>query len=276
MTNRQPVEIDWTETLTEALNAPGSLGDTYTRFYNYSFLNQIRLLMQGVAEPVASYSRWQELGRQVRNGSKAKSVLAPVLVSKAVSEDGRAVTGDDGQPVKRPVLVGFRVSRSVFALSDTDGDDLPEIELPAFDVDRALSELGISRVRFDMIDGNIQGYSTEVGEVRRVAVNPVAKFPAKTLLHELAHIMLGHCKDRAEGSPCARHIAEGEAEATAYIVAKQIELTGWDAAESRAYIAHWLTGRDLEAASVRRIFGAVDRILTAGRARADIAEPVAA
>ena len=72
--------IDWRATLTEALNAPGSLGNTYTRFYNYSFLNQIRLMMQGTREPVATYNRWIELGRQVRKGSKAKVVLAPVLV----------------------------------------------------------------------------------------------------------------------------------------------------------------------------------------------------
>jgi hypothetical protein len=61
-------QIDWRATLTEALNAPGSLGTTYTRFYNYSFLNQIRLMMQGAREPVATYNRWQELGRQVRKG----------------------------------------------------------------------------------------------------------------------------------------------------------------------------------------------------------------
>jgi hypothetical protein len=48
-------QIDWAATLTEALEAPGALGTTYTRFYSYSFLNQIRLMMQGVHEPVATY-----------------------------------------------------------------------------------------------------------------------------------------------------------------------------------------------------------------------------
>ena len=54
--------IDWHATLTEALEAPGALGNTYTRFYGYSFLNQIRLMMQGTYEPVATYNRWIELG----------------------------------------------------------------------------------------------------------------------------------------------------------------------------------------------------------------------
>ncbi len=52
-------EIDWTATFIEAMNAPGSLGNTYCRFYNYSFLNQIRLLMQGVSEPCATYNKWE-------------------------------------------------------------------------------------------------------------------------------------------------------------------------------------------------------------------------
>ncbi len=71
-------DVDWRATLVEALNAPGALGNAYAKFYCCSFLNQIRLMMQGVAEPVATYNRWRELGRQVRKGSKAKVVLAPV------------------------------------------------------------------------------------------------------------------------------------------------------------------------------------------------------
>src|SRR5271167_4624271 len=93
-------QIDWRATLTEALEAPGSLGTTYTRFYNYSFLNQIRLMMQGTREPVATYDRWVELGRQVRKGSKAKVVLAPIMVSR---ED----TDASGEPCKRQRLIGF-------------------------------------------------------------------------------------------------------------------------------------------------------------------------
>jgi hypothetical protein len=33
-------------------------------------------MMQGVREPVATYNRWQELSRQVRNGSKARAAIA--------------------------------------------------------------------------------------------------------------------------------------------------------------------------------------------------------
>ncbi len=256
-------DIDWRATLTEALNAPGALGNTYTRFYNYSFLNQIRLMMQGVAEPVATYNRWQELGRQVRKGSKAKVVLAPVLVGGDLKDgNGNVVVGDDGRPRKRQILVGFRDSRTVFGFSDTDGAELPPVELPGWDTDTALAALGVDRVAFDMLDGNAQGFSFEDGNGRHVAINPTAVYPAKTLLHELAHLMLGHCK---QGDHTHRGVAEFEAEATAYLVAKELQLIEWDAAESRAYIQGWLGGTEATEDHITRVFAAINKILTAGR-----------
>jgi hypothetical protein len=133
-------QIDWPATLTEALNAPGSLGNTYRRYYDYSFLNQIRLLLQGVREPVATYNRWQELGRQVRKGSKAKVVLAPVLVGRDAKDgNGRVMLGEDGKASRYQALVGFRDSRTVFGYSDTDGDEMPPVQLPGWDAEAALA-----------------------------------------------------------------------------------------------------------------------------------------
>jgi antirestriction protein ArdC len=264
--------IDWCATLAEALNAPGALGSTYGRFYNYSFLNQIRLLMQGVAEPVATYNRWQELGRQVRKGSKARVVLAPVMVSREAKDgNGNVVVGSDGKPRRHQILVGFRDSRTVFGFSDTDGDELPAVALPGWDTDTALAALGIDRVAFDMVNGNIQGFSFEDDNGRHVAINPTAVNPAKTLLHELAHLTLGHC---TSGDQTHGGVAEFEAEATAYLVAKELELIEWDTAESRAYIQGWLGGTEVTEDNITRVFAAVNKILTAGRVV--VAEAVAA
>jgi antirestriction protein ArdC len=256
-------QIDWRATLTEALNAPGTLGSTYTRFYNYSFLNQIRLMMQGTREPVATYNRWIELGRQVRKGSKAKVVLAPVMVSRDAKDgNGTVVIGADGKPGKRQILVGFRDSRTVFGFSDTDGDDVPVVELPGWDTDTALAALNVDRVPFTMVDGNAQGFAFEDTDGRHLALNPTAAYPAKTLLHELAHLTLGHCK---AGDETHRGVAEFEAEATAYLVAKELELVNWDAAESRAYIQNWLGDAEVTEDNISRVFAAVNKILTAGR-----------
>jgi antirestriction protein ArdC len=254
--------IDWRATLTEALEAPGSLGNTYRRFYDYSFLNQIRLMMQGIREPVATYNRWKELGRQVRKGSKAKVVLAPILVSRdAKDANGNVTLGGDGKPGKRQILVGFRDSRTVFGYSDTDGDELPPVELPGWDVETALAALKVDRVAFDMVNGNAQGFSFQDDDGRHVAINPTAVYPAKTMFHELAHLTLGHC---TSGDETHRGVAEFEAEATAYLVAKELDLIDWDPAESRAYIQGSLHGTETGEDHISRVFAAVNKILTAG------------
>ncbi|TMD69892.1 MAG: DUF1738 domain-containing protein, partial [Chloroflexi bacterium] len=79
--------IDWGKVIEEALTAPGNLGDTYNRFYQYSFFNQMLLRLQGVNEPVATYKKWQELGRQVLKGSRAKEIVRPIF-AKRVAANG--------------------------------------------------------------------------------------------------------------------------------------------------------------------------------------------
>jgi hypothetical protein len=158
----------------------------------------------------------------------------------------------------------------VFGYSDTDGNDLPAVELPGWDTDTALAVLQVDRVAFDMVNGNVQGFSFEDDDGRHVALNPTAVYPAETLLHELAHLVLGHC---TSGDETHRGVAEFEA--TAYLVAKELELIGWDAAESRAYIQGWLGGTEVAEDNISRVFAAVNKTLTAGRV-VDVVEPVAA
>lgn len=279
--SKTPVQadIDWTATFIEALNAPGALGNTYCRFYNYSFLNQIRLLMQGVQEPVATYRRWAELGYQVQKGCKAKLVLAPIMFTKTVENNGVPVIDPStGKPRKRNVLLGFRDSRTVFGFSDTDGEELPDITLPEWDADTALKALTVKREKFKHSDGNCQGYSyVDPKAGNKIAINPAAKYPAKTLLHELAHIVLGHCAETRENET-HRGIAEFEAESVAYLVAKELDLQDWAPAESRKYIDNWLSHKvgsdDAEREAVTdksmgRIFASANKILVAGKPKAD-------
>jgi hypothetical protein len=248
-------EVDWRALLEQAMTMPGQLGDTYCRFYQYSLQNQILLWSQGVTEPCAPFSVWKALGRiPVKGGGRA--VLHPRPVRK---------TDDDGEKVV--VAMRFKLKRSTFPHSNTVGPEVEWPELPEWEWQRALAALNIEKVPYSMLDGNCQGYSSE----RTVAVSPVAKYPMKTLLHEIGHVVLGHTTDCPEGeSPCSRGVQEFGAEAVAYLLAHKLELSEWAPEESRAYIQHWLGDEQVTDRHIRAVFTAVDKILSAGRTPAEV------
>lgn len=245
-------EVDWRVLLDQAMTLPGRLGDTYCRFYQYSLQNQILLWSQGVAEPCAPFSVWKSLGRvPIKGGGRA--VLHPRPIRKTDEQTGEKVV----------VTMRFKLKRSTFPYSNTVGPEVKWPELREWDQHRALVELGIERVPFVMVDGNTQGYS--IG--RQVAVSPVAKYPVKTLFHELGHVMLGHTTECPQGeTPCSRGIAEFQAESVAHLLAHELELEQWNPAESRAYIQDWLAGEEVTDRHIRAVFTAADKILRAGRA----------
>lgn len=250
----ETLDINWPQLIETALNAPGSLGNTYSRFYEYSFLNQVLLLWQGVQEPVATYKRWSALGRQVKKGAKAKWVNTPVPITRK---------DDDGKVTERFTI--FKLRKGPFVYSDTEGPELAPVEVPGFDLDTALFELGISKVPFVSTSGNTQGYSHH----NEYALNPVCSDPLGTTFHELAHIVLGHTTDeglKVYGSH--QGIAEFQAEATAFLVRHELEqLTEEQASKNRAYIQHWLheTKQHPSDEEIRKVFIAATKILKAGR-----------
>jgi antirestriction protein ArdC len=247
-------EIEWQKLLDEALETPGNVGDTYRRFYDYSFLNCLYLQLQGARGPVATYNRWQELGRQVRRGEKAKRIIRPITITRQ---------DDPADPESVRSFLRFKEVAAIFDVDQTDGADLPPFVHPTWDLDAALTALEITRIPFECIDGNTQGYSTE----RQFALNPVAVNPQKTTLHEVAHIVLGHTTDGAHADYVAhRGHKEFAAEATAFLAMRELGLLDDDAAsESRGYIQHWLREERPTDAEVRQVFHAVDTILRAGR-----------
>ncbi len=59
-------KIEWLQLLDEALTAPGNLTGVYDRFWDYSFGNMMLFLMQGIREPVASFSNYLKRVSQSR------------------------------------------------------------------------------------------------------------------------------------------------------------------------------------------------------------------
>jgi hypothetical protein len=233
----------------------------------YSPSNAFWLQLQDLFDPTVEgpygpFGEWKRHGRFPKKGSKARTVLKPVFVYKKET---------DAKGVETKVRIGpidYVPIKSAFPYSVTDGEPLKGVEkMPDdWDLDRALEKLEIKRIKFNMIDGNVQGYSQE----RKFALNPVAAHPMKTTFHELAHIVLGHTtKEEASEYKLHRGLKEFQAEAVAYILAHELDLTDWDAAESRAYIRTWLKGGEVPDKAIRQVFAAVSRILEAGRSAAE-------
>lgn len=252
MTKTEQKQIEWAALITEALTIKGSIGNTYNRFYSYSFMNQVYLYMQGVMEPVATYKTWLANGRQVNKGEKAKTIVRPVFYKETDEK-----TGETEFRIK-----GFKPMACVFGYSQTAGDELPEIKIPEWNLEMALAKLDITKTTYDIADGNTQGYSTG----RKYAINPMAQFPIKTTMHELAHIVLGHTsKEQMHEYADHRGIKEFQAEATAFLVCKELDVEAYDQSASRAYIQGWLSDQTPDDKAIKQVFKAVNDILTAGR-----------
>lgn len=260
-TEAPKVEIKWAELLEQALTVPGSRTNLFNRFYEYSFLNMIWLTVQGVNEPCGPYGLWKKLGRQVRKGSKGKTVLHPIIVTKRDPETKKPVLKNGKE---QRIVIGFAPRATVFTYSDTDGDELVIPELPEWSLDMALDTLDIKRVKFAINDGNTGGYSVD----RTIAINPTTTAPLSTAFHELAHVVLGHTtKEGLAEYQTHRGAMEFEAETVAYLLRNELEVheKDFDVDHSRTYIQQWLGGQEVSEKSIRRVFTATNTILKAGR-----------
>jgi antirestriction protein ArdC len=260
MSERQPDrKLDWPGLLEAALTIEGSVGNSFNRLYRYSLGNLAFLMYQGVTpQPVATYKKWAELGRQVKRGSKAREIIRPITITLKDELD------DQGQPKK---ITKFKPVRAIFPIEDTEGEPLPEIELAEWSRSRAMGALALTEVPFEMFDGGTAGYSFQ----RKIAVSPVAADPEATWFHEASHIIAGHTEpDTINQYKEHRGVFELEAEGSAYLVMNELELMTPEAAtRSRGYIQGWMRGKTPPEQSVRTVFKTADKIIDAGRLTAE-------
>ena len=250
-------EIRWQQLLDEAVNKPGSILAAYSQFHQYSMGNSMLALLQcqqrGIQPgPMAPYSRWKELGRYVKRGEKALTLCMPIKV-KDKSEER-----EKDQEKFRTVFV---YKNRWFVLAQTDGEEYTPEPIPDWDKVRALETLEIQEEPFNSTDGNTQGYATD----GKIAINPLAELPHKTLFHELAHQVLGHAAEgeMSDTEHVSRNLKEAEAEAVALLCCEALSLEG--AEYCRGYIQSWIKGAEIPERSAQRIFHAADQILRAGR-----------
>ena len=245
----------------EILSNPGQLADYYSYFHAYSFGNMALLKSQGVNSPVATFKQWGKVNRRVNKGAEAKYIL--VRVSFKSYRDT-----PDSEEMEEFTNTRFFLKKCIFELNDTNGDEFytPEVLFPEFDKAKLLTGLGISEILFSKQKSlNSQGYANP--NRNEIAINPIAKYPIKTILHEIAHCLL---HKRNEGSltihgiEIPRDLREVEAESTAYLVGCFLDLFDEQCKYySRGYIQNWILTSEIPERSVQRIFGAVDKIIKA-------------
>ncbi|HEX4001181.1 MAG TPA: ArdC family protein [Candidatus Acidoferrales bacterium] len=257
----------WGELLRDAVEKPGRMLAAYTAFHNYSFGNALLALEQCTRRnlqpgPLNTYRGWLERKRQVRKGEKGITLCMPMPFKRAAQSD----SAEQEEPTEQQIRYAFRFRAYWFVLAQTEGEETYVAPIPGFDLDTALRTLNITRVPFDEINGNIQGFARQ----REIAINPLAGLPHKSTFHEIAHVVLGHTTTErlVDSEQTASHLREVEAESVALICCETLGLEG--AEFCRGYIQHWLkTEKELPNHNAARIFAAATSILKAGAPAAD-------
>src|SRR5258707_4126058 len=88
--------VSWAALLSEAVKKPGFIHEAYSRFHNYSLGNQLLALFEcferGIQPgPLATFPKWNSLGRHVKKGEKALTLCMPLTCKRA-----RTVTKENG------------------------------------------------------------------------------------------------------------------------------------------------------------------------------------
>jgi antirestriction protein ArdC len=258
--NNAATEINWEALLVEAVSKPGRVLEAYHLFHCFSIGNALWALVQCDVRkiqpgPLNTFSGWKKLNRHVKKGERAIRLVMPINCKrKEENKDGEEEESNYTRFVIRP---------NWFVLSQTEGEEVAaEVEIPEWNAAYALMELNISRVPYESMNGNAQGYA-EPG--RKIAISPIAVLPYKTTFHEMAHVVLEHTEEGglSDDEQTPRSLMEVEAESVAMLCCESLGLPG--AEFSRAYIQNWLDGSAIPEKSAQKIFSAAHKILKAGQ-----------
>ena len=259
-------KIDYNKLLEEAFTKEGKIASCFSMFHNYSTLNCLIALSQvDKPEPMSCFTNWQKMGRKVKKGEKAISLLMPVkrkIINGAeaeeeiINQENNMLINANGSNIENQDKEDFRIvfifQNHWFLLSQTEPIEgrtegqkqeeqkfFEEIKTNniTFSIENLLKNANIEKVDFQEFNGNIQGYATV--SKKQIAINPLNTNCFKTIIHEVAHILLGHnSEDNIKHSQ-----KEVEAEGTVYLISSILNKTE-DLEESRGYIQSYLRNID--------------------------------
>lgn len=241
-------------------------------FHNYSLNNQILIGLQNpTPTQIAGYRAWQATGRQVRQGEKGITILAPVTAPRT-SPDGQPLLDANGN--QRRGIIGVKPA-AVFDISQTDGPPLPQPTTGG----RQLLQGQAPEGMWD----NLESYATQAGFTVGVGdceAEGVTHFlrrditirdefepahAAAVLAHEIGHVTM-HDPLTAEGQAIisCRGLVEVEAESFAWLVNNDWGL------DSTSDSFHYLAGWTAAAAQEQHTTPAEVLTATAERVRAAV------
>lgn len=236
----------------------------------YSLSNLLMILTQNPdATDVRSLSEWNRNGRYIRKGEHGLKIWAPRFRRRADTTPilgTRQQAGEDTDDESRR-LAGF-ILVTVFDVSQTDGDPLPEPvptrcallpgDAPAGLWEALAAQVSAAGYQIERGDcGSANGVTDFTARTVRVRSDVDPAQAAKTLAHELAHILCEHDKR----TDVTRQIGEIEAESVACIVATVCGLS--TLAYSVPYVAGWATQATAAKQSAERVLSVADCILAA-------------
>ena len=237
-------------------------------FHAYSLGNLLLILSQCPdATAVAGFGAWQAKGRQVRHGERGIRIFG--YRQQKVTEENNSGEEVEKSITRFPVL-------SVFDIGQTEPiDGVPDNST----LTRQLvgpDDLGIVDALSDHLraqgwtitrqnlPGTKNGYTQPDERLVVLEENLSPAHAAKTIIHETAHIELGHIEDMTEYLE-HRGLSETEAESVAYVVAGMLGID--TSAYSIGYIAGWSDG------NTDMIKSTATRVLRAAHPSAGILSP---
>jgi antirestriction protein ArdC len=209
-------------------------------FHAYSFSNLLLILSQyPEAAQVAGFRKWQGLGRQVCKGETGIRIFG--YSTKKVTEEDENGDEVEKKIARFPILSVFDIGQTDLIEGAEDPGMITRQLTGAddFGVVDALSGYLVEggwTVKYRLLQGQKNGYTDPKAMAVVIDSDLSPEHMAKTLIHETAHVLLGHTEDMTEYVE-HRGLRETEAESVAYVVAG---LVGFDtSAYSVGYIAGW-------------------------------------
>lgn len=222
----------------------------------WSLGNQIIMLLIGGTTDARGFKQWQEVGRRVKKGAKAFSILGPI--TRRIDADDADAQADDADRTARVIVTGFHTI-PVFRLEDTEGDaiaraDYTPAALPP--LREVADALGLSVSYSPFIADAYGVYIPDRKQIRLMTHD------VKTWFHELSHAA-DHSVHPDELKPGQDPKTEIVAEVAAVTLARLYGFEGWEWHGAR-YVAQYAKTDPARAAMqlISRIQRILDRILS--------------